>query len=67
LPQTGIRIRYKQALLDRCWSHRIPILSGAETRNWLDSGASLPPPSPHATAFDDRRAFEKQPHQGCAG
>lgn len=69
VPRTGslISIRNKQELLDWCRAHRIPLLSGSDKRNWLDNGAPLPPSSSQAPPFDDRSAFEKQAHQGCAG
>ncbi len=69
IPRTGslIRIRNKQELLDWCWTHRIPILSSADKRRWLYSGASLPPSSNYATQFDDRSAFDKQAQQSCLG
>jgi len=69
VPRTGslITISNKRELLDWCWAHRVPMLSGADKRRWLYSGASLPSPSSYTAQFDDRSVFDKQAQQSCLG
>jgi hypothetical protein len=67
VPRTGslISIRNTQDMLNWCWAHRIPILPGADTRRWLDSGAPLPPRSDYVAQLDDRGIFDTQAQQSC--
>ena len=64
---TEISLEESQSVLDWCWNNRIPMISGADRREWLYNGASLPGRESFAAQLGSREQYDRQATLACQG
>ena len=65
--QHGADVQFDAAteFMDWCWRNEIPMISGANKRDWLYSGKTLPARETYARV--SKEEYEKQAHRACLG
>jgi hypothetical protein len=68
IPKTGTALQVPGTeLLEWCWSHRKPMISGASERAWEYKQAPLPPISGYRDQLASRYTFDQQTELSCEG
>jgi|SRR5882672_1534404 len=64
---TEISLPQSRAAVEWCWTRQIPMISSADRRAWLYTGASLPDRGKFAEQLASRDKFDLQAKQSCLG
>ena len=64
---TQIAIEEAPAMLEWCWSNKLPILASSQRREWLYNGVPLPDRSALDRALSDRSGYDHAAKQACLG
>ena len=69
VPMTGVSLSFEHSkdVYEWCWRNKLPMISGAATRDWLYLGKPLPPKQDLSESLASRDAYDKRAKAACNG